>query len=151
MRATTVVDSLGRGLVAGLAGTAAMTVSSTIESKVRGREASSAPADAASKLLGIQSFRDRRAEQRFGTLVHWSYGTGWGVVRGLLATAGLPPAFATAAHLAAVWGGEQIMLPALEVAPPITSWGGTEIAIDAWHHLVYAVATGIAYESLEAR
>jgi hypothetical protein len=28
------------------------------------------------------------------------------------------------------------MLPALDVAPPITQWGSEEIAIDAWHHLV---------------
>jgi hypothetical protein len=27
----------------------------------------------------------------------------------------------------------------------------TEIAIDAWHHLVYMVTTGIAYELLDRR
>ena len=43
------------------------------------------------------------------------------------------------------------MLPALSVAPPVTMWGGREVAIDAWHHLVYGVATGVAYELLDGR
>ena len=40
----TLASSIGRGLVAGFAGTAAMTVSSTVEAKLRGRAPSSAPA-----------------------------------------------------------------------------------------------------------
>jgi hypothetical protein len=43
------------------------------------------------------------------------------------------------------------MLPTLDVAPPITMWGGREVAIDAWHHIVYAVVTGIGYELLDER
>ena len=142
-------SAIGRGLVAGLAGTAAMTVSSTIEQKVRRRPPSSAPARAAERVLGIEKFTDDAHEQRFSTLVHWGYGTGWGVVRSLPGGLGLPAAAATGMHLAALWGSEQVMLPTLDVAPPITLWGGQEIAIDAWHHLVYAVATGVAYELLD--
>jgi hypothetical protein len=41
------------------------------------------------------------------------------------------------------------MLPALDVTPPLTEWGKEEITIDALHHLVYAVATGIAYSRLD--
>lgn len=40
------------------------------------------------------------------------------------------------------------MLPALGVAPPATQWGAKELAIDAWHHVVYAAA-GAAYELLD--
>ena len=40
---TTAATAIGDGLVAGFAGTAAMTVSSTLEAKLRGRAASSAP------------------------------------------------------------------------------------------------------------
>ena len=43
------------------------------------------------------------------------------------------------------------MLPALEVAPPVTMWGREEVAIDGFHHLVYATATGITYGLLSAR
>jgi len=146
-----VANSIGKGLVAGFVGTAAMTLSSTLEARLRKREPSSAPARATAKVLGIAEFEDDIAKARFNDLSHWGYGTGWGVVRGLLDAAGLPPRKATAAHGAAVWGGAQVMLPALEVAPPSVFWGAEEIAIDAFHHAVYAIATGVAYELLSSR
>jgi hypothetical protein len=144
-------SSIGKGLVAGFAGTAAMTVSSTLEAKLRGRAPSRAPARATAKVLGIKSFEDAVAQARFNDLSHWGYGTGWGVVRGLLAAAGVPPTKATAAHGAAVWGSAQVTLPALDVAPPAIFWPKQEIAIDAFHHTVYALATGLAYELLSSR
>jgi hypothetical protein len=146
-----VASSVGKGLVAGFVGTAAMTASSTIEAGLRGRQPSTAPARATTKVLGIASFEDGLAQARFNDISHWGYGTGWGVVRGLLDAAGLPPRRATAAHGAAVWGSAQVMLPALDVAPPSVFWGKTEIAIDAFHHAVYALATGIAYQLLSTR
>jgi hypothetical protein len=149
MTAAEVGSAVGRGLLAGVAGTAAMTVSSTVEAKVRRRAFSHAPADATAKALGIQSFVSDRAYDRFSTLSHWGYGTGWGVVRGLLRAAGLRPAAATAAHGAAVWGNAQVALPALEVAPPAWMWPRQEVAIDLFHHAVYALATGVAYELID--
>jgi hypothetical protein len=141
-----VASSIGKGLVAGVAGTAAMTASSTLEARLRGRVPSTAPARATAKVLGIASFEDAVAQARFNDLSHWGYGTSWGIVRGLLDALGLPPSRATAAHGAAVWGSAQLMLPALDVAPPAIFWPKQEIAIDALHHTVYALATGIAYE-----
>ena len=144
-------DSIGRGLVAGLAGTAAMTLSSTLEARFRGRAPSTAPARATAKVLGIKEFDSDLASARFNDLSHWGYGTGWGVVRGLLAAAGLSPKAATLAHGAAVYGAEQVTLPALDVAPPAIFWSKQEIAIDAFHHAVYAAATGLAYQLIERR
>jgi hypothetical protein len=111
-----VASSVGKGLVAGFAGTAAMTISSTLEAKLRGRAPSSAPARATAKVLGISAFEDGVAQARFNDLSHWGYGTGWGVIRGLLDAVGLPPRKATAAHGAAVWGSAQLTLPALDIA-----------------------------------
>jgi hypothetical protein len=145
----TIASNIGKGLLAGFAGTAAMTVSSTLEARLRGRAASSAPARATAKVLGIKEFEDDVAKARFNDLSHWGYGTGWGIVRGLLAAMRLRPKAATAAHGAAIWGSAQVMLPALEIAPPAVFWPKEEIAIDAWHHAVYAVATGVAYELLD--
>jgi len=142
----TVADAIGKGLVAGFAGTAAMTVSSTLEAKLRGRAPSSAPARATAKALGIKEFDDAIAKARFNDLSHWGYGTGWGVLRGLLGATGLPSKPATAAHGAAIYGAAQVTLPALEIAPPSIFWAKEEIAIDAFHHAVYAAATGVAYE-----
>jgi len=145
------VDSIGRGLVAGLAGTAAMTVSSTLEARLRGRAPSTAPARATAKVLGIKEFDSDLASARFNDLSHWGYGTGWGIVRGLFAAAGLSPKAATLAHGAAVYGAEQVTLPALDIAPPAIFWSKQEIVIDAFHHAVYAAATGLAYQLIERR
>ena len=148
--ADTVASSIGRGLLAGFVGTAAMTISSTLEARLRGRTPSTAPARATAKVLGISSFEDGVAQARFNDLAHWGYGTGWGVIRGLLAAAGLSHRKATAAHGAAVWGSAQVTLPALDIAPPAIFWPKEEVAIDAFHHTVYALATGIAYELLSS-
>ena len=144
-------NSIGTGLLAGFAGTAAMTASSTLEARLRGRSASSAPARATAKALGIAEFEDERAKARFNDLSHWGYGTAWGVVRGLLSWLGMPPGRATAAHGAAIYGAAQITLPALDIVPPAIFWPKQEIAIDAFHHAVYTLATGLAYAALEAR
>jgi hypothetical protein len=147
---TKTATAIGDGLVAGFLGTAAMTASSTIEARLRHRAASSAPARATAKALGIEAFENGIAEARFNDLSHWGYGTGWGVVRGLLGASGMPAAKATAAHGAAVWGSAAVTLPALDVAPPFVFWGRKEVAIDMFHHAVYAVATALAYEVVAA-
>jgi hypothetical protein len=81
MRFCDAAGAVGKGLVAGAIGTAAMTVSSTVEMKRRGRKPSDVPARAAGKVLGVE---------------------------------------------------------------PVG-----EVAIDAWHHLVYAVATRLVYAVLD--
>ena len=65
-------SAIGKGLIAGFAGTAAMTISSAAEMRLRGRAASTAPADATAKVLGIASFADDAAKNRFSNIVHWS-------------------------------------------------------------------------------
>jgi len=140
--------AVGKGLFAGVAGTAVMTVSSTLEMKLSGRPASQTPAEAAEKVLGVEPV-DEEAKGRFSNLVHWGYGTAWGGVRGLLAGVGLSGPKATAAHLALVWGGEQVILPALDVAEPVYKYGGKATATDLLHHVVYATATGLAYSYLD--
>jgi hypothetical protein len=147
--ANTLARAIGKGVVAGIAGTAAMTLSSTIEAKLRGRAFSDAPARATAKVLGIKEFEDARARARFSDLSHWGYGTAWGVARAILREFGLSSELATPAHLVAVWGSAAVMLPLLDVAPPFVFWGPEEVAIDLFHHSVYAVATGAAYELLD--
>ena len=144
-RVDTLSTAIGRGLVAGLAGTAAMTISSTLEARLRGRSFSTAPARATAKVLGIHEFDSELAQARWNDLSHWGYGTGWGVLRGLLGATPMSPRAATVAHGAAIYGAAQVTLPALDIAPPSIFWGAKEIAIDALHHAVYATATGLAY------
>ncbi|MBA3407837.1 MAG: hypothetical protein H0U06_07225 [Solirubrobacterales bacterium] len=144
MKFDQLMGALGRGLIAGAAGTAAMTVSSTLEAKLRDSGSSSAPADAAGAVLGVAP-KDDDGAARFSTVVHWGYGTGWGVVRGLLGAAGLHGPTAMTAHWAAVSGSSLAMLPALDIAPAPWKQEGREVAVDALHHLIYAAGTSVAY------
>jgi hypothetical protein len=142
------VASMGRGLVAGLAGTAVMTGFQLLEMKLSGEGPSATPAKAAEKVLAIQP-RDARAEERLTNVVHFAYGTGWGAVRGLLAQLGFGRRLSTHAHLLMVWGAGLAMLPALELAPPVTKWSKKQVGRDLLHHCVYAWATGLVYDWLD--
>jgi len=109
LRVRDLAEATGRGLLAGAVGTAVMTVSSTLEAKLRDR------------------------------------GPSWGAVRGIIGLSGLGPVGAATAHFATVWGSSLVMLPALGVAPPIWQSQPAEVATDAFHHAVYAAASGFVY------
>jgi hypothetical protein len=148
MGVSELATSVGKGLFAGLAGTAIMTVSSTAEANLSGRGPSSTPADAISAALRVRP-DDETGQQRLNTVAHWGYGTAWGAVRGLLAALGLRGPAAGLLHFAAVWGGEQAVLPLLGVGSPTPQYGAQATATDVLHHAVYAAATSAAYEWLD--
>ena len=145
-----ITKGLGKGLIAGAAGTAAMTAASTLEMKLRKREPSTTPAEAAEKILDVEP-TDDEAEQRLNNVAHWSYGTGWGIPRAVIGAAGLRGLPAGGLHFAAIWGAALVMLPRMRLAPPVKKWGAKEIAIDGFHHLVYAAGAGLVYDALSRR
>lgn len=139
--------AIGIGVMAGIVGTAAITISQMIEMKIDKREPSSAPADAVSKVLDMQP-TDEEKKAKVSEQIHWAYGTSWGIVRGLISLTGLKGWKATLAHFAAVWGTENVMLPSLDLAPPATEESAKTISIDGLHHAVYAVAAGLAFDAI---
>lgn len=143
-----IAGAVGKGLFAGAVGTAAMTVSSTLEAKLQQRESSMVPALAVERLLHVvpESAED---EQRLMQLAHWGYGTVWGGMRGALSGLGAARPLAALLHGAALWSFEQALLPKLELSPPVTEWSWQMIATDGLHHLVYVLATDIAYARLD--
>lgn len=148
MRVDELAASVGKGLFAGLAGTAVMTVSSTLEANLSGRGASSTPADALSAALGIRP-EGEAAQQRLNVVAHWGYGTAGGAVRGLIGAIGARGPTACLLHFGTVWGGAQVVLPSLGVGSPTPAYGVKATATDVLHHAVYAIATSAAYEWLE--
>ena len=142
-----VAVAIGRGLVAGAAATAAMTVASTAEMKLRGRPPSMAPADVAAKLLGVKpeeraALRHRRAPDG-----------------GHLARRG--PRTARPHRAAAERRRGRVLRhrlgarsrrwsPQRRRAPP-WEWGIAETAISGAHHVVYAAAGEAAYRALRAQ
>jgi hypothetical protein len=141
-----VAVALGRGLLAGAAATAAMTVASTAEMKLRGRPPSMAPAEVAAKLLGVRP----KDEQRFGTIAHLAAGISLGAARGLLDVAGLRGRAAAGVFFAISWSPDLVVVPAAGAAPPPWRWGVAETAISGAHHVVYAAAGEAAYRALRA-
>jgi hypothetical protein len=141
-----VAVALGRGIVAGVAATAAMTVASTAEMKLRGREPSSAPAEVAGKLLGVKP--RKRSGERFATVAHLAAGTSLGTTRGLLDVAGVHGRAAQTAFFAIAWTPDLVVVPAAGAAPPPWRWGALELAISAAHHVVYAAAGEATYRAL---
>lgn len=142
--------AIGIGVMAGIAGTAAITVSQIIEMKADGREPSTAPVDAVTQVLDVAPTAEEQ-KAKVSQQIHWAYGTAWGVARGLIAFAGLKGWKATAVHFAAIWGTEMVMLPALDIAPPVTEEDAKTISIDGLHHAVYAVAAGLAFDAIARR
>jgi len=141
-----VAIALGRGLLAGVAATAAMTIASTAEMKLRGRAPSTAPADVAGKLLGVKP--RKKAGARFATVAHLATGISLGATRGLLDVAGVLGPAAPAAFFAIAWAPDLVAVPAAGAAEPPWRWGATELAISALHHGVYAAAGEGAYRAL---
>jgi hypothetical protein len=142
--------AIGTGLLAGLAGTAAITVSQMIEMKITGRKPSNTPVEAASKVLDIKAINEAE-KPKVSEEIHWAYGTTWGIARGLISLTGLKGWTATLAHFTSIWGASLVMLPALKVAPPITEEEPKTIGIDIIHHAVYAIATGLVYDAIKGK
>lgn len=158
-------------MIAGFAGTAAITVSQMIAMQLTNRGMSSAPAKVGGKVLGVEPRGKAELEkekassdqheapqelqeevemnkQVFSQLMHFGYGTGWGLVRGGLDLAQVNGWPATAIHFGAIWGTAQVMLPAANAAKPITKWSARQIVLDVLHHAVYAVAAGVVYDAM---
>ncbi len=143
-------SAIGRGLIAGLAGTAAITISQWIEMQLNQREPSFAPADAACKALGIEaSQRDQR--EKLSREVHWTYGTLWGVPRALLSMAGIPKLPAAAIHFGAIFYTALTIQPDFEVSPPVEEWSKKDIAIDALHHAVYVAVASLVFSAINKK
>jgi uncharacterized membrane protein YagU involved in acid resistance len=139
-----------RGLLSAVLGAVAMTLSSTTEMYLRGRPPSETPGEMGNKLLGLFGVPAQKGRRLslLSTWVHWIYSTLWGVAFWLLMDpdlGGLELGVAGPLFLLLVWGGALVGLPILGLTPPFWKWGSREVAIDAWHHLVYVCGTVLGW------
>lgn len=165
-------EVIGKGLMAGAAGSLAMSISQMIEMKITNRSGSSTPAIVAGKALGVepkgQSKLDAEKENgqidgktdqelqnkvqknttRFSQWMHYAYGSSQGIPRGILDLSGFQGWQAAVSHFAIVWGAEQIMLPKTGASKPITQWTPAMIASDLIHHTVYITVTSLVYDQM---
>lgn len=142
-------SAIGKGLLAGLAGTAAITLSQMIEMRITKRKPSEAPLKVVQQVTNVKPV-NKEAKETVSQEIHWAYGTSWGIARGIIGLTGLRGLPAIAAHFAAIWGTAIFMLPAYKAGPKVTEEEPKAIAIDMMHHAVYATAAGLAYDVLDS-
>jgi hypothetical protein len=142
------LGNIGRGMVAGAVGTAALTLSETLEMAVSGRPASSVPGQVGAALLPNHDPASAADVARLNGPVHWGHGIAMGALRGVLGAAGLRGRSATVAHFGLLWGGDAALYRALGIADAPWHWSADELATDLFHKGVYAAVTGAVYDSL---
>lgn len=139
--------AMGRGAVAGLAGTVVMTAfQKLVEMPLTGRAESYAPADFAERVLPISPQTQRgRATLNYAT--HFGIGAGWGAAHGLAARRGLRGQRAIATVFGVVYGGDALLNIALGLYKP-WRWSAQDWIVDVGDKFLLAEVTGLVYERL---
>jgi len=138
------------GLVAGAAGMVAMTLTEKVEQRVTGRPSSYVPARVLERLLGLPEQSGGRALALNWAMRH-GQGVVVGVVRSVMAEAGLRGLGASAHHLVIRLTNDQVLENATGVGAPPRTWPRDELVVDVLHKGVYALATGLVADALAAR
>lgn len=134
-------------LISGFIGTAIMTLSQTIEMKIRNRKASFTPAISVSKMFKIDFEKlSQENKVRFNNAVHWGYGTVWGLFMLVFYLINLDNiVYMVLIYYVVMWGHGLILLPSLKVASPPWKWKKSDLLLDAFHHFILAIITVLAY------
>lgn len=144
-RKPTTTAVLGRGVLAGLAGTVVMTAfQKLVEMPLTQREESYAPADFAEKLLPVHP-QTAAGRRRLNYITHFALGGMWGTAYGIAAAAGLRGQKAVNAVFAAVYVGDVALNTALGLYQP-SRWTAKDWAIDVVNKYVQAQATGAVFD-----
>lgn len=141
--------AIGNGLLAGVAATAAITISQMIEMSITKRQPSEAPVKVVSETIGAKPTHEED-KGKLSQEIHWAYGTAWGVSRGIIGLTGLKGLPAALVHFATVWGTSLVMLPHYDASKPVNKREPKELTIDALHHIVYALTATVVYDALDA-
>jgi hypothetical protein len=163
----TPLGAFGRGVGAGIAGTAVMTAWQELSAKLQEPEESpgkeeeqpqdpweqaSAPAKVARRMIEGVFQRDVPAEWipalTHGT--HWGYGTAWGAAFGLIqGTRRENPVRAGVAFGTAVWAMSYVQLVPMGLYQPPWKYPPKQLAMDLSYHLAYGAGLGAAYAALD--
>ena len=136
---------LGRGVLAGLAGTVAMTAfQKLVEMPLTQREDSFAPADFAEKLLPVRPTTPA-GRRRLNYTAHFALGGMWGTAYGIAAAQGLRGQKAVNTVFAVVYTSDLLLNTALGLYQP-SRWTAKDWAIDIVDKYVQAQATGAVFD-----
>jgi hypothetical protein len=139
-----------QGLVSGLAGVAVMTVVEKIEQRFTGRPDSHVPARVLERLTGRPE-RPREQSRSVNLAMHFGQGALIGVLRSVMAHAGLRGPWASAMFTVVRLTNDQILENATGVGAPPQTWPRQELVVDLFHKSVFGFATGLVADALAAR
>lgn len=169
-RNVTPLGALGRGLAAGLVGTAVMTLAQTLPAKLQssGGEGqddaaeqprdpwaqASAPAKVARRVTeGV--FHQEVPPERIPLLthgMHWTYGTAWGAVYGLAQGSLHAPTLRHGLVFGtAVWAMSYVQLVPMGLYEPPWKYAPKDIAMEVGYHLAYGAGVAGAFRVLNGR
>ncbi len=163
------LGAVGRGVVAGAGGTAAMTAWQELSAMLRSSgadsngggegkedpwETASAPAKVARRI--IEGVFDREVAPKWipalthGT--HWAYGISWGAAYGLLQGSRRGSALRTGlAFGTGVWAMSYLEMVPMGLYEPPWKYPPNELALDLSYHLAYGAGLAAAYAALDRR
>jgi hypothetical protein len=142
-------SAAARGLLAGLAGVAAMTAAEKLEQVLTQRPDSFVPAHTLERLLRLPSKPDHE-RLWLNWAMHWGQGVLLGAVRGLMAARGLRGPVGSFLFLNLRLLNDQTLENATGVGAPPWTWPIDEQVIDLLHKAVYAFATGAVADRIVA-
>ena len=140
-----VASFLGRGVVAGLAGTVVMTAfQRLVEMPLTHRVDSYAPADFAERVLPVEP-TTARGRRRLNETTHLALGTLWGSAYGVAAHRGLRGQRAVHVVFAVVYSGDVLLNTALGLYRP-RDWSAMDWTVDLVDKYVQAQAVGAVFD-----
>ncbi|MBI0297635.1 hypothetical protein JBE04_25025 [Streptomyces sp. PRKS01-29] len=142
--------ALWQGLLAGMAGGAMMTCGEKVEQAITGRSDSHVPGRVLERLTGMP---ERPGEQPLmaNWTMHFGQAALLGVLRSVMAHAGLRGPVASAMFAVVRLTNDQVLENATGVGAPPATWPRSELVVDLLHKTVYAFATGAVADALAAR
>ena len=143
-------SALWEGLCAGAVGVAVMTAGEKAEQRLTGRPASYMPARVLERLTGLAE-RPGRQSDRLNWAMHFGQGALLGVLRSVMAHAGLRGPWSSSMFAVLRLTSDQILENATGAGAPPQTWPRSELAVDLLHKTVYAFATGAVADALAAR
>ena len=136
-----------QGLLAGLAGVAAMTLAEKLEQLITKRPNSYVPAHTLERLLRLPTNQDK---DWINWTMHWGQGILLGAVRGIMAKKGIRGPVGSFLFMNLRLLNDQTLENATGVGALPWTWPKDEQAIDLIHKGIYAFVTGAVADSLIA-
>jgi hypothetical protein len=154
----TPLAALLQGLAAGVVGTAVFTGYQALIGKSGGRAQprrwadAPQPAQVGKRVLeGV--FQRKVTLAQVPTLtqvVHWAYGTGWGLAYAVIQESVKQPVVSGITLATTITAADYTLLPAMKLYDPPWEYAPATLAKDFGHHLVHGLAVAGAYRLLDA-